>query len=136
MGGRPNAYEQGVLAAVQASGVQPGTPLMLVGHSQGGLVAARAASGLSAAGYRVTDVLTAGAPIGGVAVPAAVQVLAVENTGDLVPEVDGLDNPARANVTDHGPDRSCRRHRITRSPFCQTQFARRVSSGCGGYRSK
>jgi hypothetical protein len=32
-------------------------------------------------------------------VPAGVQVLAVENRNDLVPALDGADNPDRADVT-------------------------------------
>jgi hypothetical protein len=44
-------------------------------------------------------VVTAGAPIGRFEVPAGVQVLAVENRNDVVPALDGADNPDRANVT-------------------------------------
>jgi hypothetical protein len=100
--GRRTAYEQGVLAAMRAAGVRPRDPVMLVGHSEGGLIAVNAARDAAAdGGFTVTHVITAGAPIGRIvgALPASVQVLALENTRDVVPHLDGLANPDRRNVT-------------------------------------
>jgi hypothetical protein len=45
----------------------------------------------------VTHLVTAGAPIGLAAVPGSVSVLSLQNRGDVVPELDGADNPRRVN---------------------------------------
>jgi pimeloyl-ACP methyl ester carboxylesterase len=76
-------------------------PVMLVGHSQGGMVAAQAAAdtGNGNFGYNVTHVVTAGSPIARADVPSHVQVLAIENSRDLVPHLDARDNPDRPNWT-------------------------------------
>ena len=109
--GRPTAYEHGVLTAMQRAGVTPADDVMLVGHSEGGMVAVRTAIDATASGrFHISHVVTAGSPIGAVAarVPARVQVLALENSGDLVPHADGATNPDRTNITtvairrDHG----------------------------------
>jgi hypothetical protein len=100
--GRCTAYEQGVLAAMQRAGVCASDDVMLVGHSEGGLVAVRAAIDAASSGtFRVTHVVTAGSPIGAIAarVPSSVQVLALENSADVIPHLDGMSNPDRRNVT-------------------------------------
>jgi hypothetical protein len=71
--------------------------------------------------FRVTHVVTAGAPIGLTVakLPGSVQVLAVENHNDIVAHLDGRTNPDKVNVTtatitrgdgtiidDHGLDES------------------------------
>ncbi len=95
---RSSVFERGVLQALRQAGVRPGQPIMLVGHSQGGMVAARLAGQLrSEAGYTVTHLVTAGSPIGLAPVPDSVSVLSLQNAGDLVPELDGADNPRRGN---------------------------------------
>lgn len=96
------AYEQGVLAAMHRAGVRPTDKVMLVGHSEGGMVAVNAARDATASGrFDITHVVTAGAPVGLTvgSVPARVQVLALENTKDVVPHLDGRANPGRRNVT-------------------------------------
>lgn len=71
---------------------------MLVGHSQGGLVAMRAAEQYARDGrFAVTHVVTAGSPTARMAVPASVHVLALENRYDLVPRLDGEPAPAEVN---------------------------------------
>ncbi len=100
--GERTAYEQGVLAAMTQAGVRPGDPVMLVGHSEGGMVAVTAARDAVASGqFNVTHVVTAGAPIGRTAgqLPRGVQVLALENRADVVPHLDGVANPDLPNVT-------------------------------------
>jgi hypothetical protein len=95
---RPSVFERGVLQALRQAGVRPGEPIMLVGHSQGGMVAARLAGRLRGeAGLTVTHLVTAGSPIGLAPVPGSVTVLSLQNAGDLVPELDGADNPRRGN---------------------------------------
>ncbi len=100
--GVSTAYEQGVLQALHRAGVRPADDVMLVGHSEGGMVAVQAAAACAASGrFRVTHVVTAGSPIGVTVgrLPAAVRVLAIENHNDVVPHLDGRTNPDRTNVT-------------------------------------
>lgn len=99
--GLPTAYEQGVLLALRRAGVRRTDPVMIVGHSQGGMVAVDAARDAVRSGqFHVTHVITAGSPVGLTvgAVPSSVQVLALENSADVVPHLDGRDNPERRNV--------------------------------------
>lgn len=98
LAGRDSVVQRGVLQALRMAGVGPADPIMLIGHSQGGIVAARLAADLTAGRqYRVTHLLTAGAPIGLARLPDSVSVLSLENLGDPVPQLDGADNPARPN---------------------------------------
>jgi hypothetical protein len=109
--GETTTYERGIIEAMRRAGVHADDDVLLVGHSEGGLVAADTARHLAASReFNVTHVVTAGAPIGVVAggVPGRVDVLAIENEGDVVPHLDGAANPDRVNVTtattrrDHG----------------------------------
>ena len=73
---------------------------MLVGHSQGGIVAADAAHDFVASGqFNVTHVVTLGAPVGRIEVPPTVAMLSLENRDDIVPHLDAADNPDAANRT-------------------------------------
>lgn len=72
--------------------------VMLVGHSQGGITAAALATDPTfRARHEVTHVVTSGAPIANVGVPEEVSVLSLEHSGDLVPGLEGRDNPDRAS---------------------------------------
>jgi hypothetical protein len=94
----PTSYEAGVILALQDAGVHPDEPILVVGHSQGGIVAAQLAADLAESrDFRVTHVVTAGAPIGLIDLPTSVQVMSFENAGDLVPDLDGTENPTRPN---------------------------------------
>lgn len=100
--GRSTSYQRGVLAALADAGVGPGTEVMLVGHSEGGIVAVDAArAGAESGRFRITHVVTAGSPVGELAsgLPATVRLLSLENTADIVPALDGVPNPDRPNVT-------------------------------------
>lgn len=100
--GASTGYERGVLIAMQRAGVRPTDDVMLVGHSEGGMVAATAAIEARASGrFHVTHVVTAGAPIGAIAphIPREVSVLAIENKHDLIPHLDARTNDDRRNVT-------------------------------------
>ncbi len=81
-----------VVDAVAAHGIGPDEPILLAGHSQGGMVAMIAAAAL-ADRYRVERVVTAGAPTGRIRLPPTVAALHLENTRDLVPGLDGRANP-------------------------------------------
>ena len=76
--------------ALDAAGAAPDEPVVLVGHSLGGIsAAALAASPGFRARHPVGGVVTAGAPTATFAVPAGVPVLHVENEESLVENVDG-----------------------------------------------
>ncbi len=102
MAGLDTSYEDGVFDALSAAGVGPHDDVLLVGHSEGGIVAVNAARDAARSGrFRVTHVVTAGSPIGKIAagLPDDVQLLALENRADVVPATDGAANPARPNIT-------------------------------------
>ncbi len=108
LAGQPTSYQQGVTEAMRRAGVQPGDDVLLVGHSEGGVVALNTAAQLAdSQEFHVSHVVTAGAPIGAATatVPRTVAVLALENEGDLVPHLDGQDNPDRTNVVTVGLNR-------------------------------
>jgi hypothetical protein len=103
--GEPTTYAAGVLLALRRAGVHADEPVLLAGHSQGGMVAVEVAAIAHRTGeFDVTHVLTAGSPIGRTvgALPASVEVLALENSTDVVPHLDAAANPDRRNVTTVG----------------------------------
>jgi hypothetical protein len=106
LAGEPTAYENGIERALMLAGVPRDAPVMFVGHSQGGMVAVRAANDFVTAGrFNVTHVVTAGSPVGGMQVPKSVQVLSMENAHDIVPHLDGRPNPDLPNWTTVTVDR-------------------------------
>lgn len=120
--GRRTAYEGGVLAAMRRAGVRPTDDVLLVGHSEGGMVAVTTARDACASGeFHITHVITAGAPIGRTVgeLPRRVQVLALENSADVVPHLDGRANPDRVNVVTatsrHGDGTVVGDHSVARS---------------------
>ena len=95
VGGQDNAYQQGVLDAMRQAGIRAGEPVALVGHSQGGMVAAALAA--QGSPYSVSHVVTAGSPTAHLeGFPPGSHVLSLENHGDVVPLLDGEDNPDSA----------------------------------------
>jgi alpha-beta hydrolase superfamily lysophospholipase len=71
-------------------------PVLLAGHSQGGIVAAAlAADPLFRRRQRVTHVVASGAPIARMPVPADISVLALEHRQDAVPRLEGERNADR-----------------------------------------
>ncbi|MCW2525339.1 MAG: hypothetical protein JWM76_199 [Pseudonocardiales bacterium] len=100
LSGRTTTYQEGVLEALRLAGVTSADEVLLVGHSQGGMVAVNTAAQTDRTGeFRITHVITAGAPIARLAVPRSVEVLAIENDGDVVPHLDGASNADRTNLT-------------------------------------
>lgn len=96
MAGRRTAAESGVLAAMRQAGVRPGEPVLLAGHSQGGIIAAELAADPSTRRqFHVTQLLTSGAPVAAVHVPESVHVLSIEHDQDPVPQLDTATNPDR-----------------------------------------
>ncbi|MFL6140321.1 MAG: hypothetical protein ACJ72N_00435 [Labedaea sp.] len=100
MAGNETVLQKGLEDAMRRAGIGPNDPVMLVGHSQGGMVAARAANDFVTSGeFHVTHVMTAGSPVGRMPVPDGVQMLSLENSGDVVAHLDASDNPASDNRT-------------------------------------
>lgn len=98
--GRQSVLETGIERAMRQAGVPHDAPVMLVGHSQGGIVAARAANDfVGNHSFNVTHVITAGSPVGAIAVPSQVQMLSLENNNDIVPHLDARENPDTPNHT-------------------------------------
>ncbi|MFP5218120.1 MAG: hypothetical protein ACLGIG_00070 [Actinomycetes bacterium] len=97
MAGEQSARVDSVRFALRAAGVDDGEPVMLVGHSQGGMVAVRAAAALGDE-FRVTHVVTAGSPVSRMPLADGVSVLSLENRQDVVPRLDGGPN---APLADH-----------------------------------
>jgi hypothetical protein len=123
MAGNNTVLQEGIQEALRRAGAQ-GTdvPVMLVGHSQGGIVAAQATTDLKANGYNVTHVVTAGSPVGRIDIPGDVQVLSMENRNDIVPHLDATDNPGSPNHTtvtfdDKSTDPSVQRFRDSMGDF-------------------
>ncbi len=91
---QPDEMSRVVVQAMRAAGIRPDEPVLLAGHSQGGIVAARVAADPFVQGsYDVRAVVTAGSPIGGIDLPTGVQVLSLEHSQDAVPALDGRPNP-------------------------------------------
>ncbi|WP_018157835.1 hypothetical protein [Demetria terragena] len=94
------AIAESLELAMRQAGVRPGSePVMLAGHSQGGLVATRlAADSAFRRRFNVTSVVTAGAPTGRIAVPRDISVLSLEHRQDVVPRLDARNAVDRSNV--------------------------------------
>jgi hypothetical protein len=89
-----------VARALDQAGARPGEPVLLAGHSQGGMVAtALAGSAAFTARHPVAAVLTAGSPVATRTVPAGTPALHLEHRQDLVPALDGWRNPDQPNRT-------------------------------------
>lgn len=85
-----------VLAQQDAGRAGLGDPVLLAGHSQGGIVAAALAADPSfRQRQRVTHVVASGAPIARMPVPREVSVLALEHRQDAVPRLEGERNADR-----------------------------------------
>ena len=85
----PSAAAESVQRAMEAAGVPPGSRVMLVGHSQGGIIAAQLASDPAfAERYGVTHVLTYGSPVDHLRMPPGVNLMQVQHGADLVPRLD------------------------------------------------
>ena len=121
MAGVASAYQQAIEKALQQAGVARNEDILLVGHSQGGMVAAQTAVDLVRQGYQAPHVLTVASPIATTAIPTSVQVLSLENSADIVPHLDGADNPASA-------------HQLTVT-FTQQYDTISANHGLGAYRT-
>ncbi len=99
LAGQSSAASRAVDIALRRAGVGPSDQVMLVGYSQGGLIATHLAK-QSLAGeldYRVVQVVTVGSPIGANSAVSLPRVLSIENKSDFVPHLDLISNPDAPN---------------------------------------
>ncbi|HWU32020.1 MAG TPA: hypothetical protein VN108_04045 [Marmoricola sp.] len=96
--GNETKLVRAVVDAMREEHIPAGAPVMLSGHSQGGMVAADIASNPRYRNeFNIQAVLTAGSPIGHAKIPSHVSVMSLEEKQDLVPKLDGVDNPDAPN---------------------------------------
>lgn len=100
IGGMDSAYGRGIEQAMLDAGLD-GKDVMLVGHSQGGMVSTSLAADPDfTRHFNVQHVVTAGSPTAQVPLlPDGTHALHLENRGDAVPLLDGEDNPDQPNRT-------------------------------------
>ena len=95
-------YDRAVLAAMQQAGVGPNDPVMLVGFSQGGIMAGHLAA------YNSDDnwdaVVVAGAPIDSMPIPSTTTVVSVQHSGDPVPRLDSIISLGRDGYAQQSPN--------------------------------
>lgn len=84
--GIPAASYIAVEMALKRSGVRPGDRVRFIGHSQGGLIAARMAE---SGRYTTTGLLTAGAPLGSLQIHGHYPAVSLAHTDDVVPRLAG-----------------------------------------------
>jgi hypothetical protein len=87
--GTLSTASQAVTMAMRQAGIPDGAPVMLVGHSQGGMTAANLAADPGFRGqFNVTNVMTYGSPIDSTRIPGNVDTLALQHPFDVVPRLD------------------------------------------------
>ncbi|MFJ4287889.1 hypothetical protein ACIPY0_19775 [Paenarthrobacter nicotinovorans] len=91
-GGNLSTAARAVSLAMEKAGIPPGAPVMLSGHSQGGMIATALASDSGFTDrFNVTNVVTYGSPVDSAPIPSSIDVLALQHSGDPVPKVDLAD---------------------------------------------
>lgn len=89
VGGMDSDQLYAIQEAMKDAGIAPGEAVEFAGHSQGGIMAAQLAADPDVRSrYNVVSVVTAGSPTATIA-PTDVPVLSYENSGDIVPGLDG-----------------------------------------------
>lgn len=87
--GQSTTAQQDIVLAMERAGIPPGAPVMLAGHSQGGMLAAQLGSDQEfLSQYNVTNIMTVGSPIDTSTIDPRINVLAAQHEGDLVPKLD------------------------------------------------
>lgn len=109
MAGNDTVMREMVRQAIADAGIDPNDEVMLVGYSQGGITAGSlAADPAFLADVNVTALMTVGSPISDFAIGSDIDVLSIEHEQDLVPDLDGNENPAADNwstiTVDYDPD--------------------------------
>jgi pimeloyl-ACP methyl ester carboxylesterase len=96
------AYTRCVVEALDAAGLPRGAEVVLVGHSEGGLVAMDLAGDPSFNGGRVhvAQVVAAGSPISSKVAQPGTRVFSVENAHDIVTHLDAVESPMMHQTVD------------------------------------
>jgi len=98
---RQAAYERAAIAAMHQAGIGPEDAVMLVGFSQGGILAGKLAVTQP---FSIRAIVVAGAPIDNKAIGSDVTVLSLQHPLDPVPQLEGATHQDTANwVTLHTP---------------------------------
>lgn len=87
-GGVPDQMTSAVLDAMEQAGIAPGEAVVLAGHSQGGMTAQAVAVAAGSA-YSIRSVVTFGSPTIPQTLPCDVRLIALEQTQDPIPALDG-----------------------------------------------
>ncbi len=90
------AGERAVREAMRAAGVEPGDPVLPVGYSGGGVVAANLAADPE---LNVVAAVNLGGPVASVPTLDGVEVLSIEHEEDLVPASAGAGHPSPDRLT-------------------------------------
>ncbi|MBM6981276.1 MAG: alpha/beta hydrolase [Bifidobacterium thermophilum] len=80
-----------VMEAMDRAGVKHDDPVAVIGHSQGGIVAATLAAD---SGYDIRHIVTAGSPVANHPIREGVWTTSIEMDDELVAALDGTPNPA------------------------------------------
>ncbi|MFQ4147590.1 hypothetical protein AAGW05_02650 [Arthrobacter sp. LAPM80] len=103
--GQSSAASKAVAEAMANAGIPSNAPVMLVGHSQGGMIAQELATDKSfTQKFNVTNVLTAGSPTQPYAIDPGINYLAIAHTHDIVPLFDGQGLLASGKVYHQPPN--------------------------------
>ncbi|MBD7956952.1 hypothetical protein H9651_04835 [Microbacterium sp. Sa4CUA7] len=95
-------YERAVLDAMREAGVGADDPVMLIGFSQGGIMAGTLAAYND--DYNWSAVVAAGAPIDHMPIPSSTSVVSVQHEGDPVPMLDSLVTVGTDGAPPHQPN--------------------------------
>ena len=95
-GAESGAGERAVRQAMVEAGVAPGDPVMPVGHSGGGIIAARLAADPQ---LNVVGAVNLGGPVVTAPTSESVPVLSIEHDEDIVPAVGGSGHPSDERLT-------------------------------------
>ena len=109
MAGNDTVMREMVRQAIADAGIGRRAEVMLVGYSQGGITAGSLAADPAFLGdVNVTALMTVGAPVSDFPIDSSIDVLSIEHEQDLVPDLDGGENPAADNwstiTVDYDPD--------------------------------
>ncbi|WEV71872.1 alpha/beta hydrolase [Bifidobacterium sp. ESL0790] len=91
-----------VVEAMRKAGIKKTDPVVLIGHSQGGIVAGAIAADKGDE-FNIQHIVTAGSPIANHPIPSKTWVTSIEMDDELVAALDGADNAPKLNwLTIHG----------------------------------
>lgn len=90
-GAESGAGERAVREAMREQGVQPGDPVVAIGHSGGGIIAANLAADPD---LNVVGAVNLGGPVGSAPTRDGVSLISLEHAEDLVPMTGGMGHPS------------------------------------------